>query len=193
LIRSDWEFHLFVDDPEAVGSVASMPPAGRIAILPGCTSFLVISGSGAMLGDRTAAVAALEPVRHDGQTYLALTALGGCSTRINGSPAPRPAVLRPGDRVVFEPDVALTVMLYRRPYVGPPDTEHVGQVCPLCRVAIAPETTIALCPACGAALHCEGEDVEAENRLECARLGSGCPRCGAALSLVEGYAHVEDL
>jgi hypothetical protein len=193
LIRYDSEFHLIVDDPETDGSVAPGPPAGRIALPSGRTSFLVISGSGAMLGDRTAAVAALEPIRHDGQTYLALTALGECSTRINGIPAPRSAVLRAGDRVLFEPDVALTVMLYHRPYVGPPDTEHVGQVCPLCRVAIAPETTIALCPACGAALHCEGEEVDAENRLECARLGSGCPRCGAALSLKEGYAHVGEV
>jgi hypothetical protein len=36
-------------------------------------------------------------------------------------------------------------------------------------------------------MHCEGLERDEQDRLECARIGSTCPRCSAPINLMEGY------
>src|SRR6516162_4587722 len=97
--------------------------------------------------------------------------------RINAAPAPRVTVLRIGDWVRLSAGLLLRVALYNRPAIGPPGPELLGKECPVCRVPLSAETTVYVCASCGAGLHCEGPDHAEQERLECARICSACPRC----------------
>ncbi len=129
---------------------------------------------------------AIESVMLERMAFLAVRR-SSRAVRINGAPAPRMAVLRPGDEMQAE-DWVFTLSLFARGYLGPPLREHDPLTCPRCRTPIAPSRTVPdgpehpiglvyICPFCGAVHHCHGEEVPAESRLECAQMSGECARC----------------
>ncbi len=131
---------------------------------------------------------ALEAVASQGQDHLLIVTPSGHSGRCNGQPLPRLALLTVKDQLQLG-DHLLHVTLFHRPRLGSPPADFVGRECPVCRLAITPETRIFICPYCDTPLHCEGEDRPKDERLECVYLGSECPMCHRALVLQEGYAY----
>lgn len=107
------------------------------------------------------------------QLKLFVTFPSGVEGRVNGLPAPRHALLSPGDCVRWMDGAAFHVTILNRPQVGPPTPEQIGKPCPVCRVPLRSRTVCYTC-ACGAALHHESGAPEA---LDCAQSSSICPRC----------------
>lgn len=142
---------------------------------------------------RMSQAAVLETVRREQHPYLVMLGPTGQELRVNGVPAPPLVILHVRDQVQMGENYLLHLSLFRRPYIGPPAKEYTGSKCLVCRLPVAADTTIYICPNCSGALHCEGEEKSQQDRLECARLSSGCPRCGNPVIMTEGYAYVPEL
>ncbi len=179
-------FHLIVEGggpggPERLGvppgvSYLQAGAAGRVRLLPRPPA----------KGEPACAV---EPV--GGRTpQLLLLSPAGARVRVNGQPAPRVALLGVKDQVQIGGGPALHVTAYHAARVGPTPEGLLGKECPVCRVPLA-GTTVYVCPGCGAALHCEGEE-KGPDRLECARLSSECPACRAPVVMQEGWAYLPE-
>jgi hypothetical protein len=113
--------------------------------------------------------------------------------RFNGHPAPPIAPLVVGDRLDLVHGASVHVTVEARARAVAPDPELVGTVCPMCRVPIAADSRVHVCPRCRTALHLEGDDKPSATRLECARLCSSCPTCAHPLSLQGGLIDVPTL
>lgn len=140
-----------------------------------------------------AAMAVIEPVSAAAQPQLVLVNQGLSSLRINGQPAPLVALLAEKDQLqLASGGPVLHVTLYHRPRVGPPPEEFLGKECPVCRLALAADTTVYIC-GCGAAIHLEGEEKSADERLECLKFSPDCPICSSPIVLSRGYSYVPEL
>ena len=137
-----------------------------------------------------AGVSILETIRHEYQPYLVM--LPGAGIRVNGLPVPPVAILRAGDQIRAEGECLLHVSLLTGPRIGPPPDDKIGEECPYCRVKFTADRTAYVCPHCGTAYHCEGDEREENDRLECARLASECYHCHKPLILEERYEYVPD-
>jgi hypothetical protein len=105
---------------------------------------------------------------------------------VNGAPAPRVAVLSPGDFFQWAPGFGgFRVALFSKPQVGPPPSAVLGKPCPVCRVPFAATATCVSC-LCGVVLHCEPDEKEG---LQCAQLRRECPVCKRPVVLTEGYVY----
>jgi hypothetical protein len=136
--------------------------------------------------------AVFEAVAVGHQPYLLMLSPGGQRLRVNGQRAPRVALLSVRDQVQLPDGGVLHVTRYTQPAIGRPGAEHVGKECPVCRDRFAPETIVYVCPSCGSAAHCEGDEKPAEERLECIRLSSECPTCGAPVVMTQGYTYLPE-
>lgn len=134
----------------------------------------------------------LETIRHERQPYLAMLTAPGGEVRVNGVAAPPAGVLRLRDQVELGDDYLLHVSQFSRPYRGPAATDHVGRDCPLCLTPIVAETAVFVCPTCQTALHAQGDETPAADRLECHLSSSTCPCCGSPLIREEGFSYVPE-
>ena len=132
----------------------------------------------------------VEPVRHERQPYLAMLSREGSGFRLNGADPPAAAVLRVRDRIELDGAFLLHVSQFSRPYLGPAPDVYAKHDCPVCLTPIAGGSQVFICPNCQAALHAQGEETPAEERLECHLSSSTCPSCQQPLSREEGYAYV---
>src|SRR5215469_17030556 len=134
--------------------------AERLGVPPG-VSYLQADAAGGvrLLGKapgKGAPACAVEPV--GGRTpQLLLLNPAGARVRVNGQPAPPVALLNVRDQVQLGSAPALHVTTYHAARVGPTPEGLLGKECPVCRAPLA-ATTVYVCPGCGAALHCEGEE-----------------------------------
>jgi hypothetical protein len=110
-----------------------------------------------------------------GERLVMLTAPGS-RVRVNGLPAPIVASLSLGDQLQTDGGHLFHVSRKMQTDPIPPPVRLIGKPCEVCLVPFAAESRVLLCPACGAARHMEGEDVDPEERLECGALGA-CPNC----------------
>lgn len=197
------QFHLLV---EALGSAAAPSPQAAAAaelsvgLRPLAVPFgvwLLSAPLGEPLRLAPAAPAAteqalvLEAVAGPHQPQLVLISPAEHRPRVNGQPVPRLAVLNVKDQLQLGDDCILHVTLFNCPSIDGPSPETIGKECPLCRTTFQPDTTVYVCPACGTAMHCEGDDKPGD-RLECARIASECPVCGAAVVMQQGYAYIPE-
>jgi hypothetical protein len=183
------EFHLI---PDALAGTGEAPRPEPIRV-PAGVSYLAVTEGRPQVSDRPGAAAvALEAVSAFGQDRLLAVAPARGQARCNGQPLPRVALLGVRDQLRFG-DTLLHVTLFHRPHVGPPPADTLGRECPLCRVALVGGTTVYVCSHCGTALHCEGEERLADERLECARLASACPACDRPVVLSAGYAYYPEV
>ena len=104
---------------------------------------------------------------------------------VNGEPAPRLAVMSPGDSFQWATSIRVRVALFNNPRVGPPPELVLGKPCPVCRAAFAP-TSITVSCQYGVVLHCDADEKEG---LQCAQLRRECPVCKRPLALTEGYVN----
>lgn len=130
-----------------------------------------------------------EEIRLERRPALLMLTPPSLSLRVNGLPAPRPAVLEVGDQILTDRAV-LHVSRYRSPALGAPPAALVGRECPVCRTAVAADSRV-LVHECGEPIHLEPESVPEERRLECASLGD-CPSCNAPVGLEEGLVWMPD-
>jgi hypothetical protein len=192
------EFRLVLDPLPLNGEAPVRPAGGDLPILsvaPGVSYLTVVPGELPRLEHAPTSrgmAFALEAVGSRGQDQLLLISPAGHAGRCNGQPLPRLALLAVKDQLQLG-DHLLHVTLFHRPRLGPSPTDFVGRECPVCRLAITPETRIFICPHCETPLHCEGEDRPKDERLECVYLGSECPMCHRALVLQEGYAYFPEV
>jgi hypothetical protein len=187
------QFHLCIEadasESSAGGPVPATETRRRLEVPVGGPSLLTLTDPPQVLPEVPTGqgAAVLEPVRHEGRSYLTMVLPHNHLVRVNSAPAPRVTVLRIGDWVRLDDGLLLRVALYNRPAIGPPGPELLGKECPLCRVPLSAETTVYVCGSCGAGMHCEGLERDEQDRLECARIGSTCPRCSTPINLTEGY------
>jgi hypothetical protein len=132
----------------------------------------------------------LETIRHERQPYLAMLSRPGSRIRVNGAESPAAAVLRVRDQVSLDGAFLLHVSQYSRPYRGPAPEEIAKGDCPVCLTPIAASSLVFICPNCQAAMHAQGAETPADDRLECHLTSSTCPRCNQPMSSEEGYAFV---
>lgn len=121
---------------------------------------------------RRAAVG-LEATDVAGGPALLLLRPADVSARVNGLPAPRLALLRPGDLLSVGTGPLLEVGVASRP--APATT---AATCAVCREALDDDHARHAC-GCGRAFH-TGPD------LDCDGLLAACPGCGAELATPEG-------
>jgi len=126
----------------------------------------------------------VEPFRNQhGQLRLFALFGSGHYPVVNGEPAPRVVVLKPGDHFSWGPGhPGFQVALYTRPALGPPPFSVLGKPCPVCRVPFQ-ESSVCFHCSCGVAMHCEPDGAES---LQCAVLRGSCPVCRRPV-LKEGY------
>jgi hypothetical protein len=182
------QFHLFLETPD--GESEGLTP---IAIPAEGLSYLQASGPPRLVDGRATDAALLEPIAMRPSPVLMMLRPAGASVLVNGSPPLPVAVIRPGDRIRLGDGHLLRVARYDPPPVGPPPAGAVGTPCSVCRVPLATDTVVYVCPACGLAVHCEGPDRgPADERLECALLSSTCVRCGSPVRPEGGWDHGPD-
>ena len=145
------------------------------------------------LAESDGIVAGLEPIVYERQLHVLMLTPPGRSVRVNGLPAPRAAVLHVADLIEWGGSTVLHLSLHRRPHLGPPRPEDVGNECLVCRARITEQTVVLVCVHCSLALHCETTPTTGDSPLECARLSSECPRCRQELVIKEGYAYVPEV
>ena len=107
----------------------------------------------------------------------------GTSALVNGEPAPRYAVLAPGDELHWAAGCACRLALFIRPQIGPPPRSALGKPCPVCRTPFVERTTCVTC-VCGVTLHCEADAAEP---LQCAQQARDCPICRRPIVLTPAY------
>jgi hypothetical protein len=144
-------------------------------------------------GPDPADAAVLEAVTVGRQPFLLMLSAGLQRPRVNGQRAPCVSLLSVRDQVQLPDGRLFHVTRYTQPAIGRPGSDHLGKECPVCRTRFGTETTVYLCPACGTAAHCEGEEKPADQRLECIRLSSECPTCGAPVVMTQGYTYLPEL
>lgn len=107
---------------------------------------------------------------------------------LNGLPAPLVSVLSLGDQLVLGPDLLVHVSrrIQNEPIATP--ARLVGQECEICLLPFTLDSRLVICE-CGAARHLDGEEVPAEERLECASLGP-CPLCETERPTSGGLAYL---
>jgi hypothetical protein len=125
--------------------------------------------------------------------YLVLLAPAVGRVRLNGARVGRLSVLHIGDVLQLDDRHVLHVSALYRPFIGPPPSELLGIECLSCRVPFSADRTVYVCPSCGAALHCDGEDKPPEDRLQCALVTTACPRCGQAVARTEAFAYLPEV
>ena len=133
----------------------------------------------------------LEAVRHRGQDRLLVVRKGEASTRLNGLLGPRIAFLRVGDQLHPGRGPLLHLSQEVPSRVQAPDEEHLGQECPICRVAFSARSRVYRCP-CGQPMHDETEETAEGEPLECALLTSTCYHCGARVRRAGGLLYVPE-
>lgn len=162
----------------------------RVAIEPGGTP-RVLAGAEEAAGGHLA----LEPACQKRLCFLVMRRVSALAVRVNGAPASRMTVLRAGDQLDAG-DASLLVSLWVRPYLGPALAEHAGLVCPVCLTSFPSGKPGACyqCPWCMVLMHYHGDEVAAEDRLECGKVSDCCPRCGAPVvkSGKGEFSHVPD-
>jgi hypothetical protein len=191
------EFRLVIDSLPFSGqapATAAEPDLPVLSVPAGVSYLTVAPGEAPRLEDSppSSGGLALEAVGSRGQDHLLIVSPADHPGRCNGQPLPRLALLAVKDQLQLG-DFLLHVTLFHRPRLGPPPADFVGRECPVCRLAITPQTRIFICPHCDTPLHCEGEDRPKDERLECVYLGSECPTCHRALVLQEGYAYFPEV
>ena len=160
--------------PEAVGA------AGGVTVEPAGARPWTEAGQ----GKRTVGV---EVVTQHGRPTLLLFTSPSSDARLNGTPAPRIAPLRVGDRLNLGPDVALHVTTYQIPELGPPTADRVGKECPVCRIPFEADSRVFTCGTCATQMHLQGEEKPEPERLRCALISPVCCHCDQELTMHEGY------
>jgi len=119
----------------------------------------------------------LEPVELQRRQYLLMMVEDNARSlvRHNGETAWPITLLRVKDEIRTGAGT-FYVSFSRGRTVFPPEKQHLGAPCPLCTVPFAEDTLLYACR-CGAVLHCEDESKSEDQRLECARMLSTCPKC----------------
>ncbi len=165
-----------------------VPCDGPCSLIPGEDGRLQIDAGPPASPDR---LAELETIHVDRQAYLVVHPRGA-ALAVNGAPAPRVAVVRPGDEIRLGPERRMLVSLRSRPYLGPAAAEHAGLKCVFCRTPVRERAPIFVCARCRAPMHCEDDDRPADERLQCAAAVTRCPRCDTpvVLSREEQFSHV---
>jgi hypothetical protein len=126
----------------------------------------------------------LEPIELQHQRYLLMLLGGAPSVRHNGQTAWPVTLLRVKDEVRTAAGTFF-VSSRRSESVFAPHKEHLGIPCPLCTVPIQEDTMLFAC-SCGTLLHCEDESKPEDQRLECARMLSTCPKCNQPIDFGTG-------
>ncbi len=182
-----YPLHLIADGPGPGEAERLGVPHGVSYLQVGPAAWVRLLAKAPAKGEPACAV---EPVGGREPLLLLLSA-AGARVRVNGQPAPPVALLGVKDQVQVGGGPLLHVTAYHAARVGPAPEGLLGRECPVCRVPLA-ATTVYVCPGCGAALHCEGEE-KGPDRLECARLSSECPACRAPVVMQEGWAYLPEL
>ena len=132
----------------------------------------------------------LEPIWHGHSPQLLMLGLYG-SARVNGRPAPPVALLNVKDEIMLGccNRYVAHVTLFQKARLGTPPTNEIGRTCPVCRVNIKKDSATYAC-SCSQLLHCEGEEVPVEDRLDCAQICLNCPTCGSPINLESGYIYL---
>ncbi len=187
------QFQLVVDrlDGRTNGDVdgETRSDAMRRLVVPhgvGCLHTLPENVSLAAFTDESDANGFLvEPLLEGRNPRLLLIAPAGREFRVNGQPSPRLALLREGD--VFQPDnrLALHLTLFHQSILGYPPTDLLGRTCPVCVSPLTGDRRIYVCAVCGTAMHAEGAERDAADRLECAQSTSQCHACKEPIDLSE--------
>jgi hypothetical protein len=128
----------------------------------------------------------LEPVELQRRHYLLMLQDRNADNmaRHNGQAALPVTLLRVKDEVRTAAGTFF-VSSRRGQSVFPPQEEHLGIQCPLCSVPIEKDTLLYAC-GCGTLLHCEDETKPEDQRLECARMLSSCPKCRQPIDFSTG-------
>jgi hypothetical protein len=150
----------------------------RVLVVPeGSSSLWIEDDTVDLRSDGGASEYALEPLRR-GRALALLVVAAGRPFRINGVRSAHVAALREGDLVGLGAGAGalLEVALAVEARPGRPPAECLGRNCPICLAAVVEGTRVYLCPACGAAIHCE--EPERPQPLRCLDLCTECPGCG---------------
>ena len=136
----------------------------------------------------------VDSIRHKNQSLLLLNYQPGIRVTINGLVPPLLSVLKAGD-VLRVGGHALHVSLLNRPYSGRPSANHLTTKCGYCRVLVqdSENMRVYVCPNCRLPTHDQGEEVPAEERLQCVNLASHCGHCQAEIVRTEGFTYVPTL
>jgi hypothetical protein len=109
---------------------------------------------------------------------------------VNGRPALPLSVLSVRDCILLGPGLHVYVTERVRPYYGPPPKELLSKLCPFCRIAFTPDTTLVTCR-CGSAYHLEpprhtNADADGDDdQLRCFERVEKCLSCQRTMSLEE--------
>lgn len=192
---------LFLDQEVKTDLTTATDSRGmRYLELPARMGFVCRDGKLARSTSKLASLR-LEPVRSRDRSALLLTftaqkAFTAQKERVtvNGLPAARLSVVEPGDVLGID-DVTLYVAVRNRPFIGPPQESDLAAKCGFCRLAIqdVPDMRVYVCPSCRLPTHWQGDEVPADQRLECAKLSSQCGHCQADIVESEGFTHVPSL
>jgi hypothetical protein len=129
----------------------------------------------------------IEPVFIEHQPQMILISPPNRRARVNGTFAPRAALVREKDVIHLDDGPALHVTVYNRPRVEPVSNGLAGKDCPVCRTTLS--GTVYVCP-CGTSIHVRSEAKPGEQPLECIKVISECPHDGKPIVLTEGYSWV---
>ena len=203
------QFCLFVERYYAGARGGAQRAKPEVIQLDGPTSLRLCDNLIATSNGLSESALVFEPLFNDHTPSVALTVRDRHAVvYVNGVRIGPVHVLRVGDVVECDGEaLALHLSMLRRPYLGPPRSEHVGRECAVCLTPIAepatappdgaPDTgtlSIFECVACGAVLHervtLPGSTTEV---LECSRTVAVCPCCDAPLVREEGYAYVPEI
>jgi hypothetical protein len=177
-------YYLFPETPD--GKSEGLEP---IAV-PADGPCYLASGPLRLVDGRAGDTALLESIETRPVPVLMILRPAETPLLVNGFPPLSVAVIRPGDRVRLADGHLLSVARYDPPAVGPTPAGIIGTPCAVCRVPLAADTVVYVCPLCGLAVHCEGPDRGPDDeRLECARLSSACVRCGSPVRPEGGWDH----
>ena len=133
------------------------------------------------------AAATLEVLRGGGRPLVLLACAEAVRIRVNGMPAPRVALLGLRDEVRIGNHAPLHLSFWRDPQAGRAPEEMRPQKCPVCLTPLGSGRAYSC--ACGHFIHMNGEEVPAEERLECALAVPHCPVCDAEIALAAGYSY----
>ena len=191
------------DAPPARPPARGRPPARLRSAppdaleIPRGLSYLGLTGKGRVVirarsPKRTKLMAELEVIKVRGQEFLLMASRPESRARVNGHAVPRLAAPRLRDQLQFGTGPVMHLTVYNRPVLAPPAPEFIGKECHVCRVPFTEGTKVFTCSFCRTPLHCEGEEKDRDERLECARLRSECPFCHEPLRRTEGYLYVPE-
>lgn len=184
-------FHLLALEYRASGGPAQAEGRAHVVLVIPAAGARIAGDAeqGARLADESQlASVTLEPLARHGSELLLAVRAAGVELELNGLPAPRVTLLRPGDEIRLAGGAPLFVDFFRQPPFALADAEQAGARCQLCRGPLEQGRRIHVC-ACGALSHADvaggsSSAAQAES-LDCA-FGT-CTACNRPIASTAGY------